>query len=120
MPIQDETGYTSVQLIEHINGGIPCEICGKVVALADTHSMVICYAMPGSGYAAYQCANEQHYACSRDHAVLASLACVFGHMLEHPHAGSDQPLGQEVADLHSRIQKYKSKSKGASNAAQVL
>lgn len=107
MAILPETGPTPVAVTEYIHGGIPCEICGTVTPLASTHSFVLGYAMPGAGYSAFQCANEQHFGCSRDHAILAAVTCLFGHMLQnHPYAGSDQALSQEVTAIRSQITSY--------------
>lgn len=77
-----------------------CEVCGTVRPLKNMHSIAWGYRMPGliidhptrpHGYAAFQCPDEQHFGCTRDHAVLAMLACMFEHMDACPHENRGKP-----------------------------
>jgi hypothetical protein len=85
-----------------------CDICGVVRPLKYMKSIKWGYAMPGlrvdhptqpQGYGAYQCPDEQHYGCTRDHAVLAMLACLFEHMDECEHEDQGKPY------LHPLLQR---------------
>ena len=95
MPMKAKTGYTPV------TDPMACEVCGTVVTLANTHSVSVCYNMPGAGYAAYQCANEQHFACSHEHAYLAAMACLLSHIENGTHA---QPLSAPGTYVDSDLQ----------------
>lgn len=106
MAIRDATGYVP------LGDTLACEICGTVVATADAHSIIICYAMPGSGVSAYQCANEQHFACSHEHAIQAAMACLFDHIESGPYKGKkakyDDP---DLQVMDQKLAKFNSKGK---------
>lgn len=74
MTLRAATGYVP------LNDPSTCEMCGTVTTAANTHSIKMVYAMPGAGTTAYQCVDEQHYACCEEHALLAALACYFAHI----------------------------------------
>ena len=90
MPIKDNTGPTP------ITDPMTCEICGTSVPLANTHSIAIDYRMPGLGVQTYQCKNEQHFADTHEHAVLAAIACLLSHIESGPHIGT---IGTDYTDV---------------------
>lgn len=69
---------------------VMCEVCGKTQMLKQCHSIAVVYRMPGLrkdengnqtyGYAGYQCADNQHFACSHEHALLAVFMCTLEHI----------------------------------------
>jgi hypothetical protein len=74
--------------------------------------------MPGTNVTAYQCGNEQHYACSHEHAVQAAMACLFDHIESGPYNGKktkyDDP---DLQEIDKRLAKFNSKGKGKSQLA---
>lgn len=58
-----------------------CEVCGAQTLEGDTFSLALVYRKPGRDIAAFQCPNEQHYACSHEHAVQAVMACLSEHIV---------------------------------------
>lgn len=64
------------------------EGCGAQLRLGDTFSFVITFATTGPAVtaqghrlAAFGCAAEQHFACSREHAAILAQRCVTEHLL---------------------------------------
>ena len=55
--------------------------CGKVTAAQNTYSLAVVYRMPGPGVPAFQCPNEQHFACCHEHAVQVMQACLNEHIV---------------------------------------
>jgi hypothetical protein len=101
MPIKEMQGYRA------IGDAHVCEICGKIVPLNDLHSLAVVYRMPGPGGTAYQCPNEQHYACSHEHAVLAVVACLTSHIELGPYANKQAEYEDEdLKVLKQRVSKY--------------
>ena len=70
-----------------VNEIMTCEVCGVVVPIAKTHSLIVTYGMPGVGLSPYQCRATQHFACSHEHALLAHLQCLFTHIENGDHEG---------------------------------
>ncbi len=77
--------------IESDEKQLACEICGKSIKLPNIHSQVCWYAIPGptgAGMQAYpptHCSVVQHYACSWEHATLASILCLLTHLQQQDH-----------------------------------
>ena len=59
---------------------IACEVCGKVVNTVDARSFSVQYCTPGQGFTGQQCPAWQHWACTHEHAVIATIACLFEHI----------------------------------------
>lgn len=66
---------------------IPCEApgCAAVRPLAAMHSLIVLYATTGGKpeRPPYGCPQEQHYACSHEHALEAAKVCLKQHF-PHP------------------------------------
>lgn len=76
---------------------VSCDVCGTVKPLKYMKSFMLGYAMPGLreehwGYGAYGCPDEQHFGCTMEHAMLATLCCLFEHILEGEHEDKGRPL----------------------------
>lgn len=101
MTLKAATGYTPV------TDPMICEICGKSVLLANVFSIKAVYALPSGTNTAFQCANEQHYACSHEHAVLALVGCLFEHLEAGAYVGKGAtPLNQNYINLKNTEQSY--------------
>lgn len=61
---------------------IQCEApgCTVSVPVAAVYSLAVVYRMPGRGVPAFQCAEEQHFGCSHEHARAAMLVCLDEHI----------------------------------------
>lgn len=61
---------------------VQCEApgCSASVPVAEVYSLALIYRMPGRGIPAFQCADEQHFGCTHDHAVAAMQACLTRHI----------------------------------------
>lgn len=94
---------------------VMCEVCGKVQMLKQCHSLAMVYRMPGLrkdaegnetyGYAGYQCADNQHFACSHEHALLAVFMCTLEHI--HTDGYNNQQHAGELELQHPTLQEIK-------------
>lgn len=80
---------------------IHCEFCGTVKPLGLMNSFLVSYAMPGSPITpSYGCPVEQHYGCSHEHALLATIRCMLTCLEEGEHTGKkdsyEHPLLQHI------------------------
>ena len=86
-----------------------CEVCGKEQPLKHCYSLALVYRMPGylfeenRGAGAYQCPDDQHFACSHEHAFLAAMFCYFEHIHTGPHAASKELQHPTVLEIKKSL-----------------